>query len=251
MNPTEAVQLKEAPQAPLAVSAAVQKFELMQRQAKLYSNSDLVPAHFRGKVANTFIALQVADRLRADQFMVLQSLYVVHGQPGWKATMMLSLANSMGPFDGPIEFDVKGSGAKLSVRAFAKLRGTDRVVRSMEVSMALAEAEGWSTRNGNKYRTMPEQMLCYRAATFLIRLYCPEVLLGMSTAEELQDMGPRTVEYEDLGSGSTIRDQLNSDEEPDVAPPAEPAPTPLSDPAVGGDDGDDDPFAKFQEGSNA
>jgi uncharacterized protein YbbK (DUF523 family) len=35
---------------------------------------------------------------------------------------------------------------------------------------------------------MPEQMLCYRAALFLIRRYCPEVLVGMPTDDEVSDI---------------------------------------------------------------
>ena len=36
---------------------------------------------------------------------------------------------------------------------------------------------------------MPEQMFKYRAAAFFARAYCPEVLCGMMTYDEVQDMG--------------------------------------------------------------
>ena len=35
---------------------------------------------------------------------------------------------------------------------------------------------------------MPELMLRYRAAAFFGRLYAPEILMGMQTAEEVQDV---------------------------------------------------------------
>ena len=35
---------------------------------------------------------------------------------------------------------------------------------------------------------MPEQMLMYRAASFFARTYCPEVLMGFSTADEVEDI---------------------------------------------------------------
>jgi hypothetical protein len=57
--------------------------------------------------------------------------------------------------------------------------------------MAMAEAEGW-TKNP-KYRTMPDQMLRYRSATMLIRLFAPEVMMGLPVAEEIdvvQARGP-------------------------------------------------------------
>jgi hypothetical protein len=36
---------------------------------------------------------------------------------------------------------------------------------------------------------MPEQMLMYRAATFFCRVFCPEVLAGVATADEIIDIG--------------------------------------------------------------
>ena len=37
---------------------------------------------------------------------------------------------------------------------------------------------------------MPEQMLMYRAGGFWTRVYCPEIGLGMYTADEVEDIGP-------------------------------------------------------------
>jgi hypothetical protein len=51
----------------------------------------------------------------------------------------------------------------------------------------MAKAEGWSTKNGSKWKTMPDLMLRYRSATFLIRCTAPEIGLGLQTAEEIHD----------------------------------------------------------------
>lgn len=48
----------------------------------------------------------------------------------------------------------------------------------------MAKAENW-TKN-QKYRSMPEQLLRYRSATFLIRLYCPEVMVGVPAQVEVE-----------------------------------------------------------------
>lgn len=58
------------------------------------------------------------------------------------------------------------------------------------VSMEMAKAEGWLGKAGSKWITMPEQMLRYRSAMFLARLYCPEVVLGLQAADELEDTTP-------------------------------------------------------------
>jgi hypothetical protein len=52
----------------------------------------------------------------------------------------------------------------------------------------MAKAEGWFGKNGSKWKTMPDLMLRYRAATFFGRLYCPELLMGMKVQEEVIDV---------------------------------------------------------------
>ena len=56
-----------------------------------------------------------------------------------------------------------------------------------DVTIAMAKAEGWVDKKGSKWKTMPQLMLAYRAAAFMIRTTAPEISLGMMTTEELQD----------------------------------------------------------------
>ncbi|MEJ1390292.1 MAG: hypothetical protein RPU34_05250, partial [Candidatus Sedimenticola sp. (ex Thyasira tokunagai)] len=56
------------------------------------------------------------------------------------------------------------------------------------VTIAMAKAEGWYSKNGSKWQTMPEVMLGYRAASFFGKRYAPDILMGMQTAEELNDI---------------------------------------------------------------
>ncbi len=61
------------------------------------------------------------------------------------------------------------------------------LVESSKISMEMAIKEGWYTKNGSKWKTMPEQMLRYRAASFFGRVYAPELLMGLRSVEEEQD----------------------------------------------------------------
>lgn len=163
----------------------------MLQTANALSKSDIIPEQFRNKPANCFIALDTARRMGASVLEVMQSMYIVHGSLGWKATYAIALANKRGPWKGQLMFDTKGEGKSLAVTCWAMHAETGEKI-SRTVDMKLAEAEKWTVNP--KYKTMPEQMLCYRAATFLIRLYCPEVLLGLQTTEELEDIPmPREV----------------------------------------------------------
>lgn len=158
------------------------------RVASTLSVSGLLPEHFKGHPANVLIALAMARRLREDPFIVLQSVHVIHGKPGFSAQYMIARANVSGVFKGPIRFRETGSGDTLGVTAYATLTETGDEV-SFEVDMKMATAEGWVGRNGSKYKTMPKLMLRYRSATFLVRLFAPQVMLGMQTVEELIDTG--------------------------------------------------------------
>ena len=164
------------------------RFAQMQRVGTMFSQSDLVPEVFRGKPANCMVALQMAFRLKIDPLALLQSMYVVHGKPGLEAKMVIALINTRGPFDGPIQWRFDGEGKSRSCTAYATHRNTKERCEAT-VTWAMVEAEGWLGRTGSKWKTMPEIMFQYRSAAFLGRLYCPEVILGLSTSDELQDMG--------------------------------------------------------------
>lgn len=161
------------------------RFEQGYKIARLFSSSQLVPQHLQGKPEDCFIALHMANRLREDPLMVMQNIVIVHGTAGWKATWLIGRANRSGVFRGRIRFAPQGSGDSLSVTASAVLADTGEEVKAT-ADMKMAKAEGW-TKNA-KYQSMPEQMLSYRAASFLIRLYCPEATLGYQSAEEVEDM---------------------------------------------------------------
>lgn len=159
-------------------------FDQGYRAAKLFASSSLVPAHLKGKPEDCFIALHMAKKMNEDPLMVMQNIYIVSGKAGWSAQFMIGRANRSGLFKDQITWETTGDGAALSVTAKATLQNGAEIHAT--ASMAMANAEGW-TKNA-KYKSMPEHMLRYRSATFLIRLYAPEVMLGLPTADENEDV---------------------------------------------------------------
>ena len=133
------------------------------------------------------VALMMANQLNIDPYSALQNLQMIKGKVAFSSAFAIALANDRGSFAAPITWDIEGKGESLVVTAKAKLKKTGEIVK-VSVSMETAKKEGW-TRN-TKYQTMPEQMLRYRSATWLIRLHCPEVLLGMQASDEITDVEP-------------------------------------------------------------
>ncbi|HEX5508784.1 MAG TPA: hypothetical protein VFX37_09795 [Pseudolabrys sp.] len=169
----------------LDVFADPASFEHAQRVAKVFATSNLVPAHLRNNVADCLIAYQIARRLNEEPLTVFQNIYVVSGRPGWKTEYVIARANKAGVFKDRITWASSGQGDKLAVTATATLADTGTPV-SVTCDMAMAKAEEW-TRN-KKYTSMPEHMLRWRSATMLIRLYAPEVMLGMPVLEEIETL---------------------------------------------------------------
>lgn len=163
----------------------VTRFEFAQRVAEVFARSTMVPEQFRGNIGNCVIALNLADRMMCDPFMLMQNMYIVHGKPGIEAKLAIALVNNTGKFT-PIQY--KYNDSKTSCFAFAKRIPSNELCEGVEVTLQMAKDEGWSTKSGSKWKTMPTLMLQYRSATFFARAYCPESLLGMRTREELQDV---------------------------------------------------------------
>ena len=73
-------------------------FETAQREAKALSSSDLVPQQYKGNVANTLVALEIAHRIGASPLMVMQNLHIIHGRPSWSSTFVIAAINGSGKF---------------------------------------------------------------------------------------------------------------------------------------------------------
>ena len=169
-------------------ATSMNSFEYMDQAYKIaciMAKSDIVPAHYKGRPENAFIAVQTAYRMNLDPMMIMQNTFVVSGKLGMNSSFAISLANSSGLFEGGIRYRIEGSDNSLKVTAYTNLKKTGEEI-SYTIGMKEATAENW-TKNP-KYRTLPELMLRYRAATLLIRTHAPEVLNGMHMVEEIEDV---------------------------------------------------------------
>ncbi len=162
----------------------------VQRMAKALASSTLVPDSYRGEanLGNCIIALELSQRIGASVMAVMQSMVPIHGKPTWSASFLIATVNSCGRFS-PMRFRWVGKEGTddWGCRAFAVEREGNLELVGALVTIAMAKAEGWYGKSGSKWKTMPEQMLQYRAAAFWCRAYAPEIALGMHTSEEIHD----------------------------------------------------------------
>lgn len=187
--PEEPVALPaEQEKAPVGVSftdgAALNK---LYKNAVVLSKSSLLPERFRNKPEDILILIDMSSRMRVSLYALSQALYLVHGTSGITGQFCISLVNSCGRFQ-PLSFVFVGTEGERDYGCYAiTTRIADGIVcKSTTITVQMAVDEGWM-RN-TKWKTMTSQMLMYRAAAFFARVYCPDVLCGMYTTEELHDV---------------------------------------------------------------
>lgn len=168
---------------------SLQGFELAQRAAQCLARSTLVPKEYQENLPNCVVALNMAQRIGADPLMVMQNLVIVHGRPTWSAQFLIATFNSCGRFSAiRYEFFGKPNTDSWGCRATARELATGETLTGTDVTIGIAKAEGWHGKNGSKWKTMPQQMLQYRAAAWFVRTIAPEISMGLHTTEEMHDV---------------------------------------------------------------
>ncbi|MEM6623885.1 MAG: hypothetical protein AAF674_16785 [Pseudomonadota bacterium] len=222
-----------------------QQFQHVREVGKMMSQSGIFPDHLRKggeetAISNAVMVLAIADQMGESPITVSQNIHFVRGKAGWSASYMISRANTSGLLKSPIRFKTRHFESKpiairnqevedIAVTAYATLADGTQV--DAEVTMRTAVAEGWALRSPNspdqrsKYETMGHQMLSYRSASALIRLYCPEVMLGYRLVEELAD--EERADMRDITPPDMAPAQ---DPQPEVQQPAPAAATPKPEP---------------------
>lgn len=186
----------------MLVFSSQTNFEQAQRMAQALAASTIVPVQYQKSktpeaVANCIIALEMANRIGMSPLLVMQNLYVVYGNVGWSSKFLIAALNTCGRFS-PLRYEHENEGDidKWRCRAWAIDKTTATPLHGAWVSMQMAKDEGWYSKTGSKWKTMPELMLQYRAAAFFQRTYAPEISMGMQTVEELNDVVDAS--YEDV-----------------------------------------------------
>jgi hypothetical protein len=195
-----------------SVFSGIQAFEEAQRIAKALASSTLIPTQFQGQqgFANCLVALEIANRMNISPFLAMQHLHVIHGRPSWSSSFIIAMVNGSGRFS-PLRFEMSGEGESLACYAVATDVKSEQELKGPTITIAMAKKEGWFSKNGSKWQTMPELMIRYRAASFWGRLYASDLLLGIQSQEEVVDV--------ELVNVSTNLDELNAKIQPPVAEP--------------------------------
>ena len=180
-------------------------FNRMNKVAEMMaSGKSTVPQHLRGSTGDCFAVVMQAAQWQMNPFSVAQKTHLVNGTLGYEAQLVNAVITSMAPTKDRLHFEWFGDWDEfmktqnkaletgVGVRAWATMKGEDS---PREISLTLNQA---AVRNSPLWKADPRQQLAYLAIKRWSRLYCPDVIMGVYTPDELaevpvKDMGAAVV----------------------------------------------------------
>lgn len=212
----------EEQQAPNTISATnsifnVQALTQLQAVAGLMAQASVtVPEHLRGNPADCMAIIMQAMQWGMNPYAVAQKTHLVNGVLGYEAQLVNAVISSSNAILGRFHYEYEGDWSKcsrtreevvkkpakgggtyekkeivrgwtsedehgLSVRVGAVLRGESEITWGEPVYLSSV-----ITRNSPLWVSNPKQQIAYLALKYWARLYCPAVVLGVYTPDEVE-----------------------------------------------------------------
>ncbi len=159
------------------------------------SGSSTVPKHLQGNKADCFAIAMQAAQWGMNPFVVAQKTHLVGGTLGYESQLVNAVIIGSGAIHGRPEFTVGGdwNKAKSDANADAWVEVSATIVGEQSPRKKRLNWRDVATKNSPLWKSHPEQQACYLALKYWSRLYTPDVILGVYSADELDDMPQRPI----------------------------------------------------------
>lgn len=173
-----------------------------------------VPKHLQGNSADCMAVAMQAAQWQMNPFAVAQKTHLINGVLGYEAQLVNAVISRSGALASRFEYEWYGPWEKvigkfqirkgdkgeyrvpgwtladeegIGIIISARLHGEDK---PRELDILLAQAR---VRNSTLWADDPRQQLAYLAVKRWSRLYCPDVILGVYTPDELEDRQEKVI----------------------------------------------------------
>lgn len=153
--------------------------------AKLMSVADVaVPRHLRGNPGACLSIVTQALEWRMSPFSVANKSYSVNDRLAYESQLIHGVVEARAPMKQRLRCGYEGDGDKLVCVVTGHFKNeTDPVVyKSPEIGKI-------TPKNSPLWKSDPQQQLWYYSVRAFARRYCPDVLLGIYSEDELRDQG--------------------------------------------------------------
>lgn len=217
------------------------KFLRLEKISELMaSGRSTIPKHLQGNVGDCFAITMQAFRWGIDPYAAAQKTHLINGVIGYEAQLVNAIIIKNAPIIGRPNFEWFGPWEKiigkfkkvtsntkkddngkpkeyivpdwdindekgLGVRVSATIKGEDQP-RVLELLLTQVR-----TRNSTLWAEDPKQQIAYLGIKRWSRLHTPDVIMGVYTPDEIDEVGdPIEIEINPI-SGATVADEKTSD----------------------------------------
>lgn len=156
-----------------------------------------VPKHLAGNVADCMAVTMQAVQWKMNPFAVAQKTHIVNGTLGYEAQLVNAVIVTSGAINGRFKYEYIGNWdafqktdkkhddeikLNLGIKVGAILTGEQNITWGEPLYLSNV-----TIRNSPLWKTAPKQQIAYLAVKYWARLYCPEVILGVYSTDELEE----------------------------------------------------------------
>lgn len=164
-------------------SVATTSWNDMQRMAKAFSMSALIPSHLKGKFEDVLVLMQQGRELDIGPVQALNGINVIQGKPSVSPELQLALIRERAP---EAFIKIEADDAKLEVRvtmAPSRARMDEGFTSTWD--MKRAKLMGLDAKDN--YKKQPLTMLKWRAVGEAARTVFPHITKGLYNSVEAED----------------------------------------------------------------
>jgi hypothetical protein len=188
--------------------------------ARMATSKITTPKHLQGNEGDCMAIIMQAMQWGMNPYAVAQKTHLVNGVLGYEAQLVNAVITARAPVKERLHFEWYGDWSKVNgkedkssdkgVRVSATLRG-ETEARVIDISMA----QVGPVRNSPLWAADPRQQIAYLATKRWARLYCPDVILGVYTPDEViereeVDITPKTEVVQKHQGAKGLKAQMES-----------------------------------------
>ena len=146
------------------------------------SKAKLIPAHLQGSPSDCLRVVMQAAKWGMDPFAVADKTSVISGKLMYEGQLVAAVINTRANLGKRLSYTFSGTGAQRALVVSGTLRGeTEPLTIDLSYSQACA-----INKNGQMQKN-PDQQMCYIGARIWARRHMPELMLGVTSADEIPE----------------------------------------------------------------
>ena len=170
------------------------KLDAMMKLADIMSKSSTIPAFLQGKPGDCLRIIEFSYRIKQSPYAIADCCFFYQGKMSMEGKLIAAIINSSDVMEGSLQYEYSGD-IKSPASFFCKITGKKKGEQpnSMEISLQEAITAVTKYKDGKPFvnahwKTIPEQALTYYASRMWARRYAPEIIMGLYSIDEMQDV---------------------------------------------------------------